>query len=442
MQSEREEREEIKKLLKIRRLSVTDDDKDYSIFRNTYNSITEENTEATGSFNKKSSFQDCQDLKNIVKASVEGISELLNNKIFKFPENFEVINEEKEEETKKNTNIQQNIIIKKKNIYDIKQDKDYLKGKINTPQLKNKQSYMNLNYNIANMNNYKTTNTIINTNSTILSKSYQSGFNEIFNKTRNSNSLVETNNNLKLNSKNLLSNDELNTINNMRMSTMSSKSKSNQTTSKIIRINNKKESKKYVIQVNKEENPGKISSLNLNSKQQVNTNIHNNLSYNNMYNLINMIQIYSEYIKSEHIHNLNEDYNQGKHINQFINYNINTSILQSNLFLFKNNPLFYIKEINDMSLKDRLAIKIQRKWRKFKLFKSIIGNLKKTENFNKRVNVDDVILSSLYKKLENDKDFINFNENMEKTIKSFNYLMNNNCKYIKYFIQIYIIYMK
>lgn len=431
MQNEREEREEIKKLLKIRRLSVTDDDKEYSILRNTYNSITEESTDATGSFQKKSSFQDCQDLKNIVKASVEGISELLNNKIFKFPENFEVINEEKEEETRKNTYTQQNIIVKKKNIYDLKQDKDYLKGKINTPQLKNKQSYMNLNYNVANINNYKTTNTIINTNSTILSKSYQSGFNETASKTRNSNSLVETNNNLKLNSKNLFSNDELNTVNKVGMSTISSKSISNGTTGKIIKINNKNENKKYVIELNKEKSQErekrsisnqKIPSLNLNRHN------NNNQNHHNMYNLINMIQIYSDYIKNEHIHNQNEDYNQEKHINQIINYNINVSILNSNLFLFKRNPLFYIKELNDMSLKDRFAIKIQRKWRKFKLLKSIIGNLKKTDYFNKRVNVDDVILSSLYKNLENDKDFINFNENMEKTIKSFNYLMNNNRK--------------
>ena len=99
-------------------------------YRNSHQSATEESTDFTNSFTKKTSIQDCIDLKNIVKSSVEGLNDLLNSKIFKISEGFEIINEEKEEEIRRPSSICPNIVVKKKTNFETKSERETPKSQI------------------------------------------------------------------------------------------------------------------------------------------------------------------------------------------------------------------------------------------------------------------------------------------------------------------------
>lgn len=62
-----------------------------------HRSIHEENSDFANSFSKKATVQDCIELKNIVKNSVESVNDIINSKLYMKTDKFEIINEEKEE---------------------------------------------------------------------------------------------------------------------------------------------------------------------------------------------------------------------------------------------------------------------------------------------------------------------------------------------------------
>lgn len=113
----------------------------------------EESTDFTSSFSKKAAFQDCLDLKNIVKCSVDSIQDLINLKLQKITDKFEIINEENEEQGKyqfSNNQIRSNV---RKKTIEARSEKDNNTKSSNTQQI----SIASYNSNASsNLQNYST----------------------------------------------------------------------------------------------------------------------------------------------------------------------------------------------------------------------------------------------------------------------------------------------
>lgn len=105
----------IKQYRKSERRVVTDEDNSSYHKSGHLSEKTEESTDFTNSFSRKTTMQDCLDLKNIVRNSVENIQDLINSKLAKITDKFEIINEENEDLPKKvNSPPFQNIVVRKK----------------------------------------------------------------------------------------------------------------------------------------------------------------------------------------------------------------------------------------------------------------------------------------------------------------------------------------
>lgn len=132
-----------------------------------HKSAHDESGEFTNSFSKKVIAQDCLDLKNLVKSSVETVNDMFTNKLKK-NDMFEIINEEKEEYFHKIQPKEFNIVVKKKteaNNKRLNSDKFGVSSINNSNHIGSTSYQSNSTYN----NVFNTGNTYCNTYNTITS---------------------------------------------------------------------------------------------------------------------------------------------------------------------------------------------------------------------------------------------------------------------------------
>lgn len=423
-----------KKLFK--KTKTTEEDKENSIiYKNSLQSATEESTDYTGSFSRKVVIQDCIDLRNIVKSSVEGINDILSNKLYKI-DKFEIINEEKEEDVKRPTSICPNIVVRKKTLNETKSERETPKSTI--------QSF-NYTYTYT-FNNQKTKPKTRNlsgqkkTDSFVSNKLINKEIKEIKDRketkvgnpnpkptSKSKSNLLEIKNFNK--SKNIIRKQTDTSICNSNTQNLT-RNISSENQGKDLRIKTKRLSdNKHLTDLSKNISKNKENSLNMSvnkakekkfpsltsrtSKEKINS-IDNTVVENTieMVKLSHMIKVFNEFSLDKAIH-VNAIDSSIKNLFDSVTYK--SYILNSE----------DIKDISSLSKENKAAIRIQNMWKKYKIKKLLNvksdPSLSMLEYYHKK---------HIYNKLTGNSDFIYFINMMNAALKSFSKLYESNGKFI------------